>query len=159
VALTAGGAWPGDGINASAVTTAEAVTVGTVSIARQGVDPWIPPKISVDVRNTLRTAVWIAVARIAEVESWGDLFSDLGADATQMLAATLYFPVAAYNRRDGICKQAVAYTEVGEVDLRLPGVLPSLRRPLGVLGGPRGPPSRRPDRETPRSVGRDLTRR
>ena len=48
-----------------------------------------------------------------EVETCGDLFARLGADGKETLKRTLYFPVSAQNRKDGICRKAAAYTNVG----------------------------------------------
>jgi hypothetical protein len=91
----------------NAATTVSAATGGTPG------GPYIHPKFSPRVREKLQTAVEIAVDRIEQVEECGDLFGDLDVGGAQALTATLYIPVAANNRRDGICRKAAAYTKVG----------------------------------------------
>jgi len=92
------------------VTTA--VAVGAVG-NEAPIGPWFHPKFYADLRNKLHSAVRIAVERIEEVEECGELFARLGADGEEMLNTTLCFPVAAHNRRYGICRRAAAYTNVG----------------------------------------------
>jgi len=77
------------------------------------VEPWIHSNMPADVREKLQAAVRIAADRIEEVEECGELFSRLNADGKEMLKATLYIPVSSYNRKDGICRRAAAYTKVG----------------------------------------------
>jgi hypothetical protein len=89
-----------------------AVAVGAAE-SEGPVGPWIHPKFSPDVREKLQAAAQIAAERIEEVEECGDLFARLGADGREILKATLYFPVSANNRKDGICRKAAAYTNVG----------------------------------------------
>jgi len=114
--MTAGGSWAGDIVEASArvvpAAATAAVAVGAVG-NEAPVGPWMHPKFSADLRNKLQSAVRIAAERIEEVEECGDLFAKLGADGEEMLNTTLYFPVAAHNRKDGICRKAAAYTKVG----------------------------------------------
>jgi hypothetical protein len=114
--ISTGGSWAADVVEASgqvvpaSVTSAVAVSaVGSV----EPISPWIHPKFSGDVREKLQSAVRIAADRIEEVEECSDLFARLGADGIVTLNTTLYFPVAAHNRRDGNCRQAAAYTKVG----------------------------------------------
>jgi hypothetical protein len=116
VLISAGGSWAGDIAEASARVAPAAVTsaVSNGAVGNEGpIVPWIHPKISADLREKVQSAVRIAAARIEEVEACGDLFTDLGAQGGETLNATLYFPVSAPNRRDGICRQAAAYTKVG----------------------------------------------
>jgi hypothetical protein len=116
VVISAGGAWAADSIEASAGVAAATVTTAVAAGAVGGEAPvgaWIHPKISADVREKLESAVRIALERIDEVEECGDLFSGLGADGKEMLNSTLYIPVSPRNRKDGICRQAAAYTKVG----------------------------------------------
>ena len=116
VMVSTTGSWAGDIVEASArvapATVTAAVAVGAVG-NETPIGPWIHPKISADLRTRLRSAVRIAVERIEEVEECGDLFASLGADGKETLERTLYFPVSAQNRKDGICRKAAAYTNVG----------------------------------------------
>ncbi len=114
--VAAAQSWAGDSSEVSsgfALASVEA-TVVTGSVDRKApVEPWIHSKMSADVREKLQAAVRIAAVRIEEVEECGELFSRLDADGKEMLKTTLYIPVASYNRKDGICRRAAAYTKVG----------------------------------------------
>jgi len=116
VSISAGGSWAADNIEGSGgvsiTTVTTAVAVGAVE-SEESIGPWIHPKFSPDLREKLQAAAQIAAERIEEVEECGDLFARLGADGREILNATLYFPVSAINRRDGICRKAAAYTNVG----------------------------------------------
>lgn len=116
VMVVAGGLSAADNIEASAGVVPAAVT-SVVAVGAVGneapIGPWMHPKFSADLRTKLQSAVRIAAERIEEVEACGDLFADLGADGEETLNKTLYFPVSAPNRKDGICRQAAAYTKVG----------------------------------------------
>ena len=71
------------------------------------------------------TVVLIGSMLVAAVQSWvGDGsevssgFVPASVEATVVTGsvdwkATLYIPVASYNRKDGICRRAAAYTKVG----------------------------------------------
>jgi hypothetical protein len=114
--ISAGGSWAEDSVEASARIAPAAVTAAVAVSAvatEEPAGPWIHPKFSEDVREKLQSAVRIAAEKIEEVEECGDLFARLGADGIVTLNTTLFFPVAANNRRDGICRQAAAYTKVG----------------------------------------------
>ena len=114
--MSTGGSWAADNIEASARVAPSAVTAAvavTAVATEETIRPWIHPKFPADVREKLQSAVRIAAERIEEVEECGDLFTRLGTDGVVTLNTTLYFPVAAHNRRDGICRQAAAYTKVG----------------------------------------------
>jgi len=116
VLTSAGGSWAGNIVEASARVAPAAVTavVAVGAVGNEGpIGPWIHPKFSTDAREKLQSAVRIAAERIEEVEECGDLFARLGADGKVTLNTTLYFPVSAHNRKDGICRKAVAYTKVG----------------------------------------------
>lgn len=114
--ISTGGSWAADNVETSARVVPAAVTAA-VAVSAVGTEeltgPWIHPKFPANVREKLQSAVRIAADRIEEVEECGDLFSRLGADGVVTLNTTLYFPVSAHNRRDGICRQAAAYTKVG----------------------------------------------
>ena len=116
VLISAGGSWAGDIVKASGSVASESVTTA-VAVGAAGneapIGPWFHPKFSADLRSKLQAAVRIAAERIEEVEECGELFVSLGADGNEMLNTTLYFPVAANNRKDGICRRAAAYTNVG----------------------------------------------
>ena len=107
----AGGSFAGDIVKASAVATT--AVSGERTVSEETTTPWIHPKFSSEAREKLQTAVRIAAERIEEVEECGALFAGLGADGKETLAKTLYFPVSAHNRKDGICRTAAAYTNVG----------------------------------------------
>jgi len=116
VSISAGGSWAGDIVEASARVAPAAVTaaVAVGAVGSEGpIGPWIHPKFSSEARRKLQIAVRIAADRIEEVDECGDLFARLGADGKETLKKTLYFPVSAQNRKDGICRQAAAYTKVG----------------------------------------------
>ena len=116
ILISASGSWAGDIVKASgSVASASATAAAAVGAVgnEAPIGPWFHPKFSADLRNKLKSAVQIAAERIEEIEECGDLFARLGADGEETLNTTLYFPVAAYNRRDGICRQAAAYTKVG----------------------------------------------
>ena len=114
--VAAAGSWAGDSSEVSGDFVPASVEAATVtgSVDREvPVEPWIHAKMSADVKEKLQVAVRIAADRIEEVEECGELFSRLGADGKEMLKATLYIPVVSYNRKDGICRRAAAYTKVG----------------------------------------------
>ncbi len=114
--VAAAQSWAGDGSEVSsgfALASVEATAVIGGVDREAPVEPWIHSKMSADVREKLQAAVRIAADRIEEVEECGELFSRLDADGREMLKATLYIPVASYNRKDGICRRAAAYTKVG----------------------------------------------
>jgi len=114
--ISAGGLWAGDIVEASGQVVPASVTSAVAASAVGGVEPispWIHPKFSSETRMKLQTAVRIAVDRIEEVEECAELFARLGADGKETLEKTLYFPVSAQNRKDGICRKAAAYTNVG----------------------------------------------
>jgi hypothetical protein len=110
------GSWAGDTSEASGgfQPASFAATTATTYVDWEApVEPWIHSKMSVDEREKLQAAVRIAANRIAEVEECSELFTRLDADGKEMLKATLYIPVSSYNRKDGICRRAAAYTKVG----------------------------------------------
>lgn len=111
VLISAGGSWAGDIVKASGSAASASVTTA-VAVGAVGneapIGPWFHPKFSADLRNKLQSAVRIAAERIKEIEECGEMFARLGADGEVMLNTTLYFPVAANNRKDGICRRAAA---------------------------------------------------
>ena len=114
--ISTGAAWAQNSFEVAAVIkSANLNAATTVSASSSGASqtPYIHPKFSPQLREKLQTAVEIAIDRIEEVEECGEMFSNLGADGTQALTGTLYVPVAAHNRKDGICRKAAAYTKVG----------------------------------------------
>ena len=116
ILISASGSWAGDIVEASGSVASASVTVATAvgALGDEGpIGPWIHPKISSGTRDKLQTAGRIATERIEEVEACGDLFANLGADGEETLKRTLYFPVSAQNGKDGICRKAAAYTNVG----------------------------------------------
>ena len=114
--VAAAQSWAGDSSEVSsgfALASVEATAVIGGVDWEAPVEPWIHSNMPADVREKLQAAVRIAADRIEEVEECGELFARLGADGKEMLKATLYIPVASYNRKDGICRRAAAYTKVG----------------------------------------------
>jgi hypothetical protein len=114
--VAAAQSWAGDSSEVSGGFVPASVEVAAVtgSVDREApVEPWIHSNMPADVREKLQAAVRIAAVRIEEVEECGELFFRLDADGREMLKATLYIPVASYNRKDGICRRAAAYTKVG----------------------------------------------
>lgn len=106
------------------------LTVGLASIARAGdwVDaprpdaapapsrlavPWQHHSMNDGMRSKLAAAFAVAVSRIEGSPECAALFAALDADGVEMLVGSLYFP-APPARRASTCRQAVAYTFVGE---------------------------------------------
>lgn len=116
ILISTSGSWAGDIVEASA-RVSPAVVTAAVAIPSGGIEtpvsPFIHPKFSSGARQKLQTAVRIAADRIEEVEECGELFARFGADGKETLARTLYFPVSAQNRKDGLCRKSAAYTNVG----------------------------------------------
>jgi hypothetical protein len=74
--------------------------------------PWIHPLMPAPVRDKIKTAFAIAVARVTAVPECADLFSRLGADAMETLKTGLYFP-ASLPKETSICRRSMAQTYVG----------------------------------------------
>jgi hypothetical protein len=114
--IPAGRSWAQDSFRIAAVikyANRNAATSVPATSSEAPQSPYIHPKFSPQLQEKLQTAVQIALDRIEEVEECGEMFSILGADGSQALNGTLYIPVAAHNRKDGICRKAAAYTKVG----------------------------------------------
>ena len=78
----------------------------------EAVAPWIHPSMPAPVRDKLKTAFAIAVARVTAVPECADLFSQLGAGAMETLKTGLYFP-ASPARETSVCRRSFAQTYVG----------------------------------------------
>ena len=66
------------------------------------------------VRSKLGVAFEMAIRRVTEVPECRELFTDLGADAVEMLRTTLYFTIKSYRDESVKCRNAQAYTYVSE---------------------------------------------
>lgn len=93
--------------------------------ASRSAAPWIHPSMDADTRSKLAAAIALAAARVEESPECAGLFASLDTDGVEMLASTLYFP-APPARRASSCRQAVAYTFVGEAPTFLCSAFSSL---------------------------------
>lgn len=94
-------------------TVAEAVAPAAGWSER--VEPWIHHTMPADARVRLEAGFELAVERLRESASCRDLFARLGADAFEVLATGLYFPVDSYRREVEVCgRNAAASSRGGE---------------------------------------------
>jgi hypothetical protein len=107
VAADSGEAFESAARDHSAPRTATVLTSPTEAAA-----PWMHPSMPALVRDKLETAFEIAIARVTAIPECADLFSQLGADATETLKAGLYFP-ASPARETSVCRRSMAQTYVG----------------------------------------------
>jgi hypothetical protein len=126
VMLATGGAWAGDVVEASNVGapgTVAAVAVSSAIASQETIQPWIHKDMPKKVSARLEAGFELAVERVRDVESCRDLFAQLDADAFEILATGLYFPVDSYRREVEVCGRNtnanwagannLAYTKVG----------------------------------------------
>jgi len=126
ILISAGGSWAGENVEGSG--GAAPVAVAAVAVARAvgnrgPTTPWIHPAMPKRVSARLEAGFELAVERVREVESCGDLFAEVGADALETLTTGLYFPVDSYRREVEVCgrnstasskgAKNLAYTTVG----------------------------------------------
>lgn len=79
---------------------------------REQVDPWIHTSMPGCMREKIEVAFEIAVERVREVPECRALFTELGANGIERLAATLYYP-APLIRHTTRCKHSFAIARVG----------------------------------------------
>ena len=124
--VSVAGSWAADivegsgGIAPAAVAAASVVNGVDKNVT---VEPWIHHSMPSRVSGKLEAGFELAVERVREVESCGDLFAALGADGLEMLATGLYLPVDSYRREVAVCgrnsaansrgAENLAYTNVG----------------------------------------------
>ena len=106
VLISAGGSWAGDIVEASGIGAPAAVEAVAVTVAagdQEPIKPWIHRSMPNRVSARLEAGFELAVDRVREVESCGDLFTRLGADGLETLKTGLYFPVDSYHREIKMC--------------------------------------------------------
>ena len=86
---------------------------GAAPAANRSAVPWQHHSMNDAMRSKLTAAFAVATSRIEGSPECAALFAALDADGVEMLVGSLYFP-APPARRAGTCRQAVAYTFVGE---------------------------------------------
>jgi hypothetical protein len=84
----------------------------------QGLVPWSSDSMSRRVNEKLCAGFQVAVRRLRDLHACHDLFSRLGFDGIDEIAATLYYP-AALDRESSVCSRAVAFTVIGAKHLWL----------------------------------------
>lgn len=120
VVMTAGESWAADSSEAAGSITPAAVgavMVATAPGVEAPVNPWIHPEMPKRVRATLEAGFELAVHRVREVESCGDLFNRLGANGLETLSTGLYFPVDSYRREVEVCGRNSATSSEGAENL------------------------------------------
>ena len=118
--ISVSGSWAGEIIDATggaAPVAVAAVAVSAVVGIEDPVKPWIHPTMSKRVSARLEAGFELAVERVREVESCGDLFVELGADALETLTTGLYLPVDSYRREVEVCGRNSAVTSQGAENL------------------------------------------
>ena len=116
------GTWAGEGdepvysVDSTIVTSVEAATAELIpnSTTETPIAPWVHTNMPPKVRKKLDAALELAGQRIREVPECRELFTGLGADGIEMLSTTLYFPIARYKDETVKCRNAQAFTYVGE---------------------------------------------
>ena len=120
ILVSAGGLWAGEIVDASggaAPVAVAAVAVTAVVGTRDSAKPWIHPSMPKRVSARLEAGFELAVERVREVESCGDLFAELGADAIETLTTGLYLPVDSYRREVEVCGRNSATSSEGAENL------------------------------------------
>jgi hypothetical protein len=118
--MAAGGSSAGDVAETSNVATTASVAAVAVTVAagkQEPIKPWIHPSMPKRVSGTLEAGFELAVERVSEVEACGDLFTELGADAIEMLATGLYLPVDSHRREVEVCGRNAAVSSAGAKNL------------------------------------------
>jgi len=117
--------WAGDGDDGVAVANPAVAAVAVAGYHGHGesVEPWIHPKMAPNVRAKLEAGFDLAVERVREISTCGELFSQLGEDGLEMLTTALYLPVHSYRHEVEVCGRdpatnsmgadTLAYTKVG----------------------------------------------
>jgi len=120
MSVLSGGSWAADSSEAAGSITPAAVgavMVATAPGVEAPVNPWIHPEMPKRVRATLEAGFELAVHRVREVESCGDLFNRLGANGLETLSTGLYFPVDSYRREVEVCGRNSATSSEGAENL------------------------------------------
>jgi hypothetical protein len=116
-ALTISPAWASDAIDsvppASGVGDATPRDFVVSSNLADHFDPRIDGGMSDNNRERLVSSFQIAIDRVRQVPECRDLFTDLGADAVDMISKIYFTPIGIYGARANICNGTVAYTLVG----------------------------------------------
>ena len=126
ILFSAGGAWASETVEASGGAAPVAVAAVAVAdvVGNEGpMAPWIHPSMPKSVSAKVEAGFELAVERVREVESCGDLFAELGADGLEVLSTSLYHPVDSHRREVEVCGRKpgvsfegatnLAYTTVG----------------------------------------------
>jgi hypothetical protein len=120
VLASAAGSWAGDVSEASggaAPVAVAAVAVAGAAWSEDPIKPWIHPAMPESVSARLEAGFELAVERVREVESCGDLFTSLGADGLEMLTTGLYLPVDSHRREVEVCGRNSATSSKGATNL------------------------------------------
>jgi hypothetical protein len=80
--------------------------------SRETVEPWIHPSMPGGMREKVEVAFRIAVQRLRKNPGCRALFSELGADGVELLAATRYYPAPLF-RQTTRCRHSFAITWTG----------------------------------------------
>jgi len=126
ILISASGSWAAEIVEASGGAAPAAIAAVAVSVVvgdEDPVKPWIHTSMPKRVSARLEAGFELAVERVREVESCGDLFAELGADPLETLTSGLYLPVDSYRREVEVCgrnsgtnskgAENLAYTTVG----------------------------------------------
>ena len=116
----AGGAWANETVEASGGAAPVAVAAVAVEdvVGNEGpTTPWIHPSTPKSVSAKIGAGFELAVERVREVESCGDLFAELGADGLEMLTTGVYLPVDSYRREVEFCGRNSAVSSEGAANL------------------------------------------
>jgi hypothetical protein len=76
-------------------------------------EPRISAEMSSKNREKLIVAFGIAFERVRDVPECGDLFTELGADATVTLDRISVYPIGRHEAKPNVCRSSIAYTFVG----------------------------------------------
>jgi hypothetical protein len=118
--ISASGSWAGENVEASggAAPAAVAAVAASVAVGEDNpVKPWVHTSMPKRVRVRLEAGFELAVERVREVESCGDLFAEIGADALETLTTGLYFPVDSHHREIEVCGRNSATSSKGAENL------------------------------------------
>jgi hypothetical protein len=97
-------------ISTGVASSSEALTT---AVFKPRSSPWIQNNMDPQIREKILEATKLALQRIEEIPECAEMFAALGADGTEVLTATLYFPVANSGRRVKLCPTSSAHTVVG----------------------------------------------
>ena len=118
--ISASGSWAGEIVEASGGGAPFAVAAVAVSVVvgdEDPVKPWIHASMPKRVSARLEAGFELAVERVREVESCGDLFAELGADPLETLTTGIYLPVDSYRREVEVCGRNSATSSKGAENL------------------------------------------